>query len=276
MTAPHYLGSDWMLYTQGMALVGKPPPHIQTVARGDNLTEWEQVARATLRAQQGDFSEVPRLLEVALTTHEDRLQWAAITLFALSAPSALVVQLARAFSHASFDMRVAAYRATTLACNLELASLLARRRSQLGRRERESVEYHISGVLDADPNDPKLMGGELDDHGFVAQVDAAVAGLRARHGRAAIYEGQPLSVPRLAARVRALCALEDFEIRGGIMDDVLCLIEGMTGTAYAGCFDADCVPRLPEVARVLEELERSAQARVLTPGRRYFCGHALE
>ncbi|PSM30557.1 hypothetical protein [Haliangium sp. UPWRP_2] len=273
---PDFVPEDWLRCTRGFSFTSPPPAELRADRHLESANPWEQLLCVTLQAQAGDFRHADRLVRLAMSESDSHLRDSAITVFGLCAPSIQLTRMGDVFHHPDYDTRLEAYAAACLTGSLAVAELLAEQRTQVRGYERERVMDHLNSMLEPEDSEPVLIDSPLPDAAFVATVREMTQALRKLYGdQPAIFHGEPLTVEKLAAAIASLCAQDEPEQYGGIIAQLLSLIEAMTGVPYAGCLDDDCDPVLPAISHTLNSLRQSGLLAGLQPGRRYFFGHLI-
>lgn len=273
---PEYISPDWLRCTVGMAFSSSPPEWLRSDAALSSSNDWERLVCVTLQAQAGNFRNVKALLPIIERNADDHLRDCAVRVFALSAPSTALGQLATVFRHPDDDTRLEAYAAASLTGDLALALALASHRARTHGYERDRVMDSISDMVEPQRENLEIAENTLPDEAFTQRIRGLVAELRARHGQETfIYYGEPMDIAKIAEAIAHLCRAEDPEQNGGVIAKLFCLLEGMTGISYVGCLDDDCTPILPRIASTLNKLRMAPGLARTEPGSRYFFGHRL-
>ncbi|NTX11906.1 hypothetical protein HUA76_13990 [Myxococcus sp. CA056] len=259
-----------------MAFALRPPDSLRSPAALTSSNPWERAASVALHAQAGDFAHAERLLEIIQVADDWHLRDCAVRIFALTAPSSILGRLAGVYEHADYDTRIEAYAATRLTGDLSLAVALARHLSKAPPGERDRVMDNVSDVLEADTDDLEFVESKLDDATYVRRVEETVGELRTRYGHEQFFlNGEPLGPAKAAEAIARLCAEEEPELRGGRIETLFSILEGMTGTPYVGCLDDNCEPVMPKISSVLNKLRQHQEFEKFELGKRYFFGHRV-
>jgi hypothetical protein len=263
-----------------MALQHPVPAQLRSPSDLANLSPWERVVSVFLQGQDGQFGDAGPLLDTVDEAPDAHLRDCAIRVFALTAPSSLLSQLARSFEHPVAETRTEAYAAAALTGDLRLAAALAARRTRVtARSEREQIMDNLSNMLEPWTEGLELVDSDLDDVAFVRRASELIDELVALHGpETFIYRAEPLSAARAVTWIRELTGEEDpeeLDINGGTIATLFDLVEGHTGFSRVGCVDQECSPVLPKISSVLNKLTQSGILATLAPGHRYFFGHPV-
>lgn len=268
MSRPSYVSEDWMTYADGLTLREEPPARLRHDNAMSSPDLWERVVGVYLQARDGDFRHVPALLDVARHSADWELRNCALQLFGLTASRSSLDGLVEFFSHADYDTRLAAYKAAGLACTVPLARALASRYSSSSRDDQDAIRPSLYWLL-AVWEEPS---GEDYPMRWIKRCDA----LQERYGDLRVFAGEALETGSLVRLIVGFCSQDDAEESGGVIANVLDLLEAMTGVAYAGSINEDVAPVMPVLSRTLNKMQQAAKAMKLEPGVRYFYGHRVD
>jgi len=271
---PEWIPEDWLRFTRGYELGGEIPAAVPGAF--DDPDPWIRLVAITLAAKNGDFTRVDDLVEIAIQAEDDHLREAAIRVFAQAASPSSLGQLSVFFDHPEYSTRTTAYLGATMSCHLPLARALAMARVDKDSDEQLLIEIRISVILEELTEADFVQTEEskrVSDRVYLTRVERKIQDIEFSYGPGqAIYFGSPLDVFAISGSIRSLCDDDDANDCGGIISDMLDLLEGMVGFSVLGCVNDEVEPVLPKIHAVLAQMRREPKLLQLLNGTRpFFC-----